>query len=108
MKRATHAAIMAVSLLSACGDQQPKLTWEYPAGSDPVVFKICHMEKGQTREDCRTVEEPRQQSQGAVVRYTVPLTRSEMTAERIGVMACRGVCGPGAWVRVDATARPVP
>ena len=101
MKRATHAAIMVASLLGACSDQQPKLTWEYPVSSDPVVFKICHVEKGQTEEDCRRVEEPQQQSQGEIVRYTVPLTRSEINAERIGVVACRGVCGPGAWVRVD-------
>ena len=101
MKRAMHAAIMVASLLSACSDQQPKLTWEYPVSSDPVVFKICHMDKGQAQEDCRRVAEPQQQSQGGVVRYTVPLTRSEINAERIGVVACRGVCGPGAWVRVD-------
>jgi hypothetical protein len=99
MKRATHAAIMVASLLGACSNQ-PKLTWEYPVGSDPVVFKICHMNNGETQEDCRNVEEPQQQSQGATVRYTVPLTRNEINAERIGVVACRGVCGPGAWVRV--------
>jgi len=101
MKRATHAAIVVASLLGACSDQQPKLTWDYPVSSDPVVFKICHTDKGQTQEDCRRVEEAQQVSQGAMVRYTVPLTLSEINAERIGVVACRGVCGPAAWVRVD-------
>jgi hypothetical protein len=94
--------IATASLLSACGDQ-PKLTWEYPVvGSSSVVFKICHVDKGQTQEVCRDVENPQLQAEGGEkFLYTVPLTRSELKAQRIGVMACREVCGPETWKRLD-------
>ncbi len=97
MRRAKFAVML--SLLSACGGQ-PKLTWDYPVSSDPVIFQICHVDRGQTEEVCRRVEEPQQQSQGEKVLYTVPLTRSESKAERIGVVACRGKCGPTTWMWV--------
>ena len=87
--------------LEACGDQ-PKLTWEYPvAGSTSVLFQICHVDKGQTQEVCRNVENPQHQSQGETMRYTTPLTPSESKADRIGVVACRDVCSPETWTRVS-------
>jgi hypothetical protein len=97
-KRA-HYAVM-LSLLSACGEQ-PKVSWEYPVGSSPVRFQICHVAKGQTQEDCRRVENPKQQSQGDKVLYTVSLTRGESKADRIGVAACEGTCSAATWVSVD-------
>jgi hypothetical protein len=100
MKKATYAALVSL-LMCACRRDQPKLAWEYPAGSSAVSFQICHVAKGQTQETCRPVENPQQQPQGEKVLYTVPLTGSESEAERIGVVACRGACSPATWVRVD-------
>jgi hypothetical protein len=90
-----------LSLLSACGEQ-PKVSWEYPVGSSPVRFQICHVARGQTQEDCRRVENPKQQSHGDKVLYTVSLTRGESKADRIGVAACEGTCSAATWVSVDA------
>jgi hypothetical protein len=100
MKKAAYAALVSL-LMCACRRDQPKLAWEYPAGSSAVSFQICHVAKGQTQETCRPVENPQQQPQGEKVLYTVPLTGSESEAERIGVVACRGACSPATWVRVD-------
>jgi len=100
MKKATYAA-MVVLLMCACRRDQPKLAWEYPANSSSVSFQICHVPKGQTKETCRSVEKPQQQPQGEKVLYTVPLTQSESEGERVGVVACRGACGPATWVHVD-------
>jgi hypothetical protein len=89
-----------LSLLSACGDQ-PKVTWEYPVGSSPVRFQICHVAKGQTEEVCRKVGNPKGQSHGDKVLYTISLTRGESKAERIGVVACEATCSAPTWVSVD-------
>ena len=94
-ERAPYAIML--SLLSACGDQ-PKVTWEYPIGSHSVRFEICHVAKGQTEDICRRVGNPKQESQGDKVLYTVSLTRDESKAERIGVVACEATCGATAWV----------
>ena len=94
-------------LLSACGDQpkvsgnQPKITWEYPVGSSPARFQICHVAKGQTEEVCRNVGTPTPQSRGDKVLYAVSLTRDESTAERIGVVACERTCSAVTWVSAD-------
>jgi len=100
MKKVAYAVTVSL-LICACRRDQPKLAWEYPAGASTVSFQICHVAKGQTQETCRAVENPQQQPQGQKVLYTVPLTRSESDAERIGVVACRGACSPATWVRVD-------
>ncbi len=99
MKKAVSAAVVA-GLLTGCR-REVKLTWEYPADSNPVVFQICHVAKGHSDEVCRRVEDLQHQAEGNKVLYTVVLTAAESNAERVGVLACRAIeCGPEAWVAV--------